>query len=151
MRFSLYYYTLGLAENCKQHLASSPKSTSKSQPAKGPLTHPRLVLIPPYWQSFYRTFFVHLVTATPVALVSVSEFSQLSGSEIVAWIKSLQAGALVASAHRVREVLLLHSDIELLQSLYGITMSGSRVNQQVSDLCEDHGLVATVSWHLSPQ
>ncbi|KAF8595989.1 hypothetical protein BDV93DRAFT_611111 [Ceratobasidium sp. AG-I] len=149
MQFSLYYYTIGLASDCQRYLSLPPRKSSESQPAKGPLTHPRLVLNPPYWQSFYFLFIVHLVTATPVAFVPTSEGRRLSGNDIIAWVEALDAGALVASSHRIREVLLLETHTELLKSLYGISMSGSCVEDQASKLCEQYRLAATNIFGLS--
>ncbi|KAF8596015.1 hypothetical protein BDV93DRAFT_563790 [Ceratobasidium sp. AG-I] len=143
MRFSLHYYTLGLAWNCQRHLESSRKNASESQSDKQQSMRPRLVLIPPYWQSFYRSFFAHLVTATPIAFAHTSDTSRLSGAEIAAWLEGLQAGALVASAHRVREVAMLGTHTKLLQNLSYIATSGSRVDQQTSNLFHAHGLKVT--------
>ncbi|KAF8595990.1 hypothetical protein BDV93DRAFT_514494 [Ceratobasidium sp. AG-I] len=143
MSFSLYYYTLGHAWNCKQHLASGRKSASKSHPAKGPFTHPRLVLTPPYWQSFYRALFAHLATATPMAFVHTLDVEELSGAETLSWIENLQAGALIGRTFHLYNMVVLGTHTELLRGLYFISTSGSRVDQQMSDLYEEHGLEVT--------
>ena len=145
MSFSLYYYTIGIAWNCQQHLASGSKSASKSHPAKGPFTHPRLVATSPYWQSFYRVFFTHLATATPMAFIHSASTIGLSGAEILSWIENLQAGAFIGCAHHVRDMVSLGTHTKLLQSLYFISTSGSSVDDQISNLYETLGLQVTVS------
>ncbi|KAF8595987.1 acetyl-CoA synthetase-like protein [Ceratobasidium sp. AG-I] len=149
LQFSLYYYTMDCALACQRYLELPPRKGSQFFPAKGPLTHPRLVLNPPYWQSFYFSFIVHLVTATPMAFVPTSEGRRLSGNDIIAWVEALDAGALIASAHRIREVLLLGTHAELLRSLYYIRMTGSQVDQRLSDLCTQHGIAAINSFGTS--
>lgn len=127
LKFSLYYYTIGHAWNCQQHLASGRKSGSKFHPAKGPLTHPRLMISPPYWQSFYRVFFTHLTTATPVAFAYIPGVAGLSPTETLSWIENLQAGAFIGNTSQLRDMVLLGTHTKLLQSLYSISTSGSSV------------------------
>lgn len=145
MRFSLYYYTLGHSWNCERYLASGRKNVSEPHSAKGPFTHPRLLLAPPYWQSFYLVLFTHLTTATPMALVHTSDIVKFSGAETLSWLEGLQAGALIGSTQSVREMILLGTHTKLLQSLYYVGAGGSHIDQQTSSLFEEHGLKVNVS------
>lgn len=145
MSFSLYYYTLGLAKDCERYLALRPRNPPQSQPVKTPSTHPRLVLSPPSWQNFYPKLFVHLVSATPMTFIPTGETWQLSGSQVVDWVRGLDAGGLVASTPLIREVILLDTNAELLQNLYLILTIGSHVDQQMSDAGDRLGLALRVS------
>ncbi|KAG8704361.1 hypothetical protein FRC08_002269 [Ceratobasidium sp. 394] len=138
MSFSLYYYTIGLAWNCEQHLAST-----SSNAVKGPRTHPRLIYTPPFWQTFHRFLLAHLVTATPVALVPTPELCSLSGHELACWIETLDIGGMVSAAFNVRDILLVDVHTELLQGLYAISMIGSIVDERLSDLISLKGLKVT--------
>ncbi|KAG8710898.1 hypothetical protein FRC09_020885 [Ceratobasidium sp. 395] len=141
MSFSLHYYTLGLAYNCCQHLAAQPYSPAAFP--KRPQTHPRLIYTPPFWQTFHRFLLDHLVTATPFTLVPGPDMSCLSGHELAEWIKTLDVGGMVSAAFNVRDILLIDTYTELLQGLYAVTMIGSVVDEQLSDLITRKRIKAT--------
>ncbi|KAF8595985.1 hypothetical protein BDV93DRAFT_514489 [Ceratobasidium sp. AG-I] len=79
-----------------------------------------------------------------MAFVPTSEVTELSGSEVVAWVGGLDVGSLVAPTALIREPILLGTHTELLRSLYSIRMTGSHIDQRVSELCEQHRLAMSL-------
>ncbi|KAF8755542.1 hypothetical protein RHS01_05040 [Rhizoctonia solani] len=79
LRFSLYFYTIGLA-NHRQNQFSLARL---SRTYKSPYTHPRLVLVPFYWPSFYTYLVITLATGTPMAFAYFMDVLRLTGNKIV--------------------------------------------------------------------
>ncbi|KAF8703158.1 hypothetical protein RHS03_06212, partial [Rhizoctonia solani] len=130
LRFPLHIYTIGHAYNCQTYLQSANTLGGTS---KTPYTHPRLVLSPPYWQSFYRSLFVHLTTATPLAFAHVRNVLDLSPNHIIGWARALDAGAIASAAGLIRQIPLAtwEAHADLFQSLFSFTISGSSIHYLV--------------------
>ncbi|QRV93456.1 aminotransferase class I and II protein [Ceratobasidium sp. AG-Ba] len=139
MSFSLHFYTLGLPFNGRLLLACLPPCPSSP---KRPQTHPRLVGALPSWQSFHGCFVTHLVTATPMALIPIPQSLVLSTDDLASWIKVLDVGGMSFCPFDIRGILLDDAHVELVQSMYLISMVGQVVDQQLSDLIVRRGINA---------
>ncbi|KAB5588205.1 Potassium voltage-gated channel subfamily H member 2 [Ceratobasidium theobromae] len=140
LKYSLYYYTLGLAFNCQSYLALAHPSNPK---AKNPYTHPRLTFSPPYWQSFYRTFFVHLLTATPLAFAHIPDVLKLTSEHFITWAQGLDVGATASYVRFVRDVVSWGTHTEFLQSLFTIGISGTPVDEAACEMFIKYNLRVT--------
>ncbi|CEL58455.1 hypothetical protein RSOLAG1IB_12123 [Rhizoctonia solani AG-1 IB] len=126
LRFPLHIYTIGHVYNCRTYLQPIlPGRTSKS-----PYTHPRLVLSPLYWQSFYRSFFVHLTTATPLAFAHIKSIVDLSSSQVIDWAMALDVGAIASVTGLIRQipVTTLEHHASFFRTLFSFTLSGSAID-----------------------
>jgi hypothetical protein len=141
LQFSLYFYTLNHPLNCQAYLSFTHPHISRT---KTPYTHPRLLFTPFYWQSFYASFFVHLTTATPLALPHILDVSSLSSSQFIAWAKAFDCGATTSCTRFVREIVTLGTDIEFLQNLFLIGCGGALMDENTSALFEKHKLPLVV-------
>ncbi|KAF8676586.1 hypothetical protein RHS04_06443 [Rhizoctonia solani] len=114
----------------KPKLLSYLRSKGSGSISKNPHTHPRLVLAPPYWPSFYRSLFVHLTTATPMALPYVKGVDSLSPSRIIGWATALDVGAIAASTGLIRQIPLTawEAHADFFRSLFDFTISGSSID-----------------------
>lgn len=141
-QFSLYFYTIGHQLNCQSHLEAARPDPSR---LKTPYTHPVLLFNPPSWQNFYRYLFVHLTTATPLAFPHIANINQFSSSQFIAWAKGMDAGATVSYVPYIRQVFVDEKDIEFFKGLYSISISGSVVDDWVSEMFEKSELPLRVS------
>ncbi|CAE6460644.1 unnamed protein product, partial [Rhizoctonia solani] len=140
LRFPLHIYTIGHAYNCQAYLRSALLGGT----SKTPYTHPRLIFAPLYWQSFYRSFFVHLTTATPIAFAYFKSVTAVSPSEVIDWAKALDVGAIASETGSIRQIpaATLEASADFFRGLFSFTMSGSSFNY-LSDTFERLRIPAT--------
>ncbi|KAF8703110.1 hypothetical protein RHS03_06209, partial [Rhizoctonia solani] len=135
LRLSLYFHTIGHAYNCRMHLNSiSPDRTDKT-----PHSHPRLLLAPFYWQNFYRTLFVHLTTATPIAFAWFTNILEFSSSQLIDWATMLDVGAIACDAGQICQMpkTTLADHAEFFRGLYSFTLSGAAIGSFLSKSLEE--------------
>ncbi|KAF8676584.1 hypothetical protein RHS04_06441 [Rhizoctonia solani] len=142
LRLSLYFHTIGHEYNCRMHLnCIFPDRTDKT-----PHSHPRLLLAPFYWQNFYRTLFIHLTTATPIAFAWFMNILEFSSSQLIDWAKTLDVGAIACDAGQVcqmpRTTLAEHAGF--FRGLYSFTLSGAAIGSSLSKSLEELGIRITV-------
>ncbi|KAF8755546.1 hypothetical protein RHS01_05044 [Rhizoctonia solani] len=142
LRLSLYFHTIGHEYNCRMHLnCIFPDRTDKT-----PHSHPRLLLAPFYWQNFYRTLFVHLTTATPIAFAWFMNILEFSSSQLIDWAKTLDVGAIACDAGQVcqmpRTTLAEHAGF--FRGLYSFTLSGAAIGSSLSKSLEELDIRITV-------
>ncbi|KAF8750325.1 hypothetical protein RHS01_09372 [Rhizoctonia solani] len=142
LRFSLYFYTIGLA-NHRQNQFSLARL---SRTYKSPYTHPRLVLVPFYWPSFYTYLVITLATGTPMAFAYFMDVLRLTGNKIVEWALALDVGAIGCTSGMFRQIpeAMLETHSEFFRSLLSLSFGGSAMDVALSHTLERLKIPVTV-------
>ncbi|KAB5589737.1 Potassium voltage-gated channel subfamily H member 2 [Ceratobasidium theobromae] len=142
LRFSLYYYTIGHPFNCQKYLSLGHP---QGRGGKTPFTHPLLSVTPPFWQGFFIPLFVHLATATPLAIAHISDISTFTSEHLVDWARGLDVGGITCSTAMLRNMATstVEANAEFLQSMYLIRITGSALGDAKSALFEKHNIPVT--------
>ncbi|KAH7332772.1 hypothetical protein B0J17DRAFT_771550 [Rhizoctonia solani] len=138
---SLHYLTIGHEFSVRTHLNPvRPERTHKS-----PQTHPRLLLSPLYWLTFYMSIFVHLTTATPAAFAYYTNLINFTSSDLIEWAEGLDVGGIACDSGQIVQIpkSTFEAHLDLFQSLYSFTMSGVAMTKGTSDAFEECAIPIT--------